>query len=263
MVLARRPVSLLVLLAVLSLAMARPAWPSQNDTAFAGGAVSTTGAVRLEIGTGATRRHCAGVQISPDIVLTAAHCLIDARAVSASQPGASQPGASQPGASPPATLPARAEGLRFALHPQARDPVLGFDLALIRLDKALPGPPARFGDAGALPAGAPLLAVAQAEGSPPGLVTAMAAMIGRRDGNRHVRVAGQANLQWCRGDSGSPVFSGEGAARGLIGIVSHGYDLAALEGGRAGACSPIVHLVDPAQHRDWIEATTRLLRGAR
>lgn len=190
---------------------------------------------------------CTGVVLSPQVLLTAAHCV--------------QPAANYAAVVFEASGPRLIEASRVALHPlfdpqsfETRRPTP--DLALVQLSAPLPASfrPARLSDAQGLPAQRTAFTVAgfgvvkDGDGKSAGtLRTVQLPSIGTTGGIM-VRLSDGAAKGGCTGDSGGPVFLDDTVA----GIV--GWSTAA---GGARGCGGVTGATLVGPQRAWIAATAR------
>jgi hypothetical protein len=195
---------------------------------------------------------CTGTALAPDLVLTAAHCVAgrDRIEVKAYQTGTA--------------IPARAVALhpRFDLGAYNASRATA-DLALVKLAGALPDIviPAALGEARRVQAGETLTIAGFGTveaGSPRGLGVPRQAKltVTGRPGSLQIRLYDaatrnlRAGLGACTGDSGAPVYDGDGPL--LIGVVSWSTAPRDEEG-----CGGLTGVTPLLAYRGWILDTAR------
>ncbi|MBS7589309.1 trypsin-like serine protease [Ancylobacter defluvii] len=194
---------------------------------------------------------CTGVVISPQVLLTAAHCV--------------QPAANYAAVAFEASGPRLIEVSRVALHPrfdpasfETRRPTP--DLALVRLSAPLPASfrPARLSDEPALPARRTAFTLAgygvvkDGDGKSAGTLRVVSLPSIGTTGGIMIRLSDGASKGGCTGDSGGPVFL-DGTVAGII-----GWSTAA---GGARGCGGVTGATLVGPQRAWIDATARALEA--
>ena len=176
------------------------------------------GVGRVNVATSYATSMCTGTLIAEDLVLTAAHCVINPRTGTAYQPGAVHFVAGwrrgqKVGASRAAAITVHPD---YRLAAQLDAGQIGADLALIRLADPIPRAKAPFfGIAPAPRPGTPLTLISYRQDRPHALTRQKGCkIIGMRDG---VMALG-CNVTF--GVSGSPVFMSSGGEMRLVAVVS-------------------------------------------
>jgi secreted trypsin-like serine protease len=218
--------------------------------------------VRVEAGRGLM---CTGVVIAPDLVLTAAHCLIHGGRVFVVSLD-------------PSLSPRRHNVSAMAVHPSfvaQRSPRTqpGTDLAMIRLAKPLPADmtPVRMG--GGMWTGESLAVAGFGVGREGAAATARilraADLVGGGDAGapNGVVIAFDARTEArtsgagaCRGDSGGPVLRGAATSTDLVGIVS--WAGGPLEQKKRSVCGGYTSFTQVSDHNGWISSTAATLGKA-
>jgi secreted trypsin-like serine protease len=207
---------------------------------------------------------CSGALIAPDLVLTAAHCVLQRslyRIVALDRSFRFR----TVGASQVAVHPAFVPGTTPRGQP-------GVDLALIRLDRGIgadfiPLDPAAAVSVGI---GEPLVLAGfgvTAEGRSKTARTLrqadLVALGTLQVANRVLvgvdpeRFATRAGAGACRGDSGGPILRREGGGYRLLGVVS--WSSGAFEERRPGACGGYTAITPVADHMAWITGQAALM----
>jgi secreted trypsin-like serine protease len=197
---------------------------------------------------------CSGVLIGPDVVLTAAHCLMDRAAYRViGNDRAFRPRRISVAAA--AVHPAFVPGTTPRTQP-------GVDLALLKLERPLGADflPLNPGGAGSIGTGDMLTIAGYGvvgegqKGSARVLrQTSLVSLGPLQVANRVLvavdpeRMAGRYGAGACRGDSGGPIL---GAGAQLVGIVS--WSSGAFEERRAGACGGFTAVTPLAEHSAWV-----------
>ncbi len=225
-----------------------PAWAIAGDAAPAD-AVTARNVVMIS----SSRGTCTGAPLGQDLVLTAAHCVINASNLKILGHDASLP-------STPSDVAQIARHPKFKLDVPAAQQPAAPDLALLRLSKHLP---TRFAPAPLtlrpVAVGDRVIVVGYgvaAHGDSKTAGTARMAMLivvgqsGNRFSLRDQTSYGEdGGLAACSGDSGAPAFAIRGGVPALFGLVS---------GGSAG-CGGVTIVTPLGPHHDWLVETARKL----
>jgi Trypsin len=212
---------------------------------------------RIVLIVGSRGNFCTGAALAPDLVLTAAHCVV---------PGAEYKLVEFDRARRP--IFRDIETIRR--HPQFDLQTLlahraTADVALLRLAAPLPAAiPAIPGD-GRAAVGDPFMVVGAGvtvrnDGQTGGTVRVATLVATGRPGNLQIRLVDpatngtRAGLGACTGDSGAPVFRGEAGGLLLIGIVSWSTG----PNGSAG-CGGLTGVTPLTLYRGWITSTAKAL----
>lgn len=243
-----------VLLALLLMLAAHPA------AALVGGAVAAGDPIARSVVmiTGA-RGFCSGVALAPDLVLTAAHCVL---------PGAEYKiieydAARQPRLSDIARIIAHPNFNRAAAAAHRATA----DVALLKLAAPLAGAtPARLHGAAFPVAPGDALTVAGAgvtvpgDGRSGGTARTARLIATGQPGNLQVRLFDPATrgdrggLGACTGDSGGPVFATAGGRPAVIGVVSWATAAKNLDG-----CGGLTGVTPLTLYLEWIRGTAKIL----
>jgi hypothetical protein len=237
---------------VCTLAVAFPA------AAMVGGAQPTSeGAGRAVVMlTGSHGTFCSGVALAPDLVLTAAHCML---------PGASYKlvefdVARQPALKDIATIARHPE---FDVNAALRHRVTA-DVALVKLVAPLRTVPALLAPAGGSVAAGDRFVVAgygvavYGDGKTGGTVRAATLVATGQPGTLQIRLADpatkgdRAGLGACTGDSGAPVYRESGGVLAVIGVVSWSTGPALSDG-----CGGLTGVTPLTRYRTWIVEQAR------
>ena len=151
---------------------------------------------------------CTGVLIRPDLVLTAAHCMV----------AASSPGAVSAGVGPVMCIDGASRGVAIQIDPRYVDGVVNHDLALVRL--STPINTATIAEVGAFPAYHQDVTLSGfgLDGFDAPQSNAQHCADTRVVGTRGERITLGKNNRACQGDSGGPVYQ-RGTTR-VVGIMS-------------------------------------------
>ena len=211
---------------------------------------------------------CSGVLIAPDLVLTAAHCVVDRasyRVVAVDR----------------AFRPRTTRTVAVAVHPTFVPGTTprtqpGTDLALLRLERPMgpdftPLDPRRAGRVGTgeavTLAGFGIVAEGQRRSARTLRQTQLVALGSLQVANKVTVVADTERLALstgagaCRGDSGGPILRASGAGYQLVGIVS--WSSGAFNGRNVSACGGLTAVTPVAEHAGWISArASDLSRGS-
>jgi secreted trypsin-like serine protease len=240
-------------LAVLALTAASPA------SAMVGGAAATDDGIGRSVVTiiGSRGTFCSGALIAPDLVLSAAHCVM-------------------PGADYKIVLydaqrqPQLREVKRVASHPQFN--VQGIvahrasaDVALLHLSEPLKartpapsGTPLEPIAAGARFSVAGIGVTRRGDGKTGGTIRAASLVATGQPGRLQIRLVDPATnnttegLGACTGDSGAPVFENQNGRAVIIGVVSW-----STGAHNADGCGGLTGVTPLTLYRDWIAATAR------
>jgi secreted trypsin-like serine protease len=209
---------------------------------------------------------CSGALIRPDLVLTAAHCMMDQasyRVVALNR----------------GFKPQRLRVVAVAVHPQFVPGTTprtqpGVDLAILKLERPLTRDftPFDLNLVGSVGAGDPVTLAGygivgeNARGTARTLRQTNLVSLGPvKISNNVVIVADENRLAQttgagaCRGDSGGPVLAATGAGYQLLGIVS--WSSGALRSARASACGGLTAVTPVADHLSWIGQGVASLNG--
>ncbi|HYF56237.1 MAG TPA: trypsin-like serine protease [Salinarimonas sp.] len=222
-----------------------------------------SGVVRVENAHGEL---CSGVLIAPDLVLTAAHCVLQRshyRVVAQDRAFRSR------------SLPVTDVALHPAFVPGTTprgQP--GVDLAVVKLGLPLGQDHVPFDPAAAVAVGPGERVVIAGygvtaegrDGSARILRQADLVTLGTLEVANRVlvgvdpqRYAARSGAGACRGDSGGPILRREGRAYRLLGIVS--WSSGAFEEPRPGACGGFTAITPVAEHLDWIAGRAAAMGG--
>jgi hypothetical protein len=224
-----------------------------------------TSVVRVESSTGEL---CSGAIIAPDLVLTAAHCVVERatyRVVAVNR----------------GFRPVTVRAIGAAMHPAfvagttpRTQP--GVDLAILKLEQPL-GPdfvPLNPRTAGGIAKGEPvelagygIVGEGQARTARTLRQTQLVTLGSLQVANKVTVVADTERLALssgagaCRGDSGGPILRGGPGGYQLLGIVS--WSSGAFNGRNVSACGGLTAVTPVAEHAGWISArASDLSRGA-
>ena len=215
-----------------------------------------TSVVRVESSTGEL---CSGALIAPDLVLTAAHCVVERasyRVVGVNR----------------AFRPMTVRTIAAAMHPAFVPGTTprtqpGVDLAILKLEQPLGGDfvPLDARGAGGIAKGEPVeLAgygiVAEGKAGTARILrqTQLVALGSLQVANKVTVVADTERLALstgagaCRGDSGGPILRASGGGYQLVGIVS--WSSGAFNGRNVSACGGLTAVTPVAEHAGWISA---------
>jgi secreted trypsin-like serine protease len=215
-----------------------------------------TSVVRVESSTGEL---CSGAIIAPDLVLTAAHCVVERasyRIVAVNR----------------AFRPIALRAIAAAMHPAFVSGTTprtqpGVDLAILKLEQPLGGDfvPLSAGGAGGIAKGEPvelagygIVAEGKAKTARTLRQTQLVALGSLQVANKVAVVADSERLALstgagaCRGDSGGPILRASGAGYQLVGIVS--WSSGAFNGRNVSACGGLTAVTPIAEHASWIAA---------
>ncbi len=207
---------------------------------------------------------CSGVLIAPDLVLTAAHCVVERasyRVVAVDR----------------AFRPRTTRAVAAAIHPTFVPGTTprtqpGIDLALLRLEHPLgadftPLDPRRAGRVGTgeavTLAGYGIIAEGQRRTARTLRQTSLVSVGPLQVANQVLVVvdpeymAARSGAGACRGDSGGPILAGTGAGYQLLGIVS--WSSGAFEERRATACGGFTAVTPLAEHARWVSESAQSL----
>jgi hypothetical protein len=201
---------------------------------------------------------CTGVAIAPDLVLTAAHCTLPGAEYKLMEFDA-------------ARRPALKDVADIAHHPQFELKTLlahraTADVSLLRLAAPLGAAfaPARLAAPAKAVAPGDSFTVAgygvavRGDGKSGGTVRAAALVATGQPGTLQIRLVDpatrdeRAGLGACTGDSGAPVFVGDGATLGVAGVVSWSTGPRLADG-----CGGLTGVTPLVRYRDWILDTAR------
>jgi hypothetical protein len=200
---------------------------------------------------------CTGTALTPDLVLTAGHCVAPAATYRVFLPRIAPPG-----------LPLKG----VAVHPRynPKDHASGrvtADVALLKIDGALPNDmlPAAIATPSAVTPGDRFVIAgygSTAAGSDAGAGTPRAAVLVAtgKPGTLQIRLVDpetrgeRAGLGACTGDSGGPAFVQNGGSYSVVGVVSWSTGPA-----NSAGCGGLTGVTPLALHRTWIEETARRL----
>jgi hypothetical protein len=201
--------------------------------------------------TGSHGTFCSGVALAPDLVLTAAHCVL---------PGANYKLVEFDAARQPALkdLAIIARHPDFDVNAVLRHRVTA-DIALIKLAAPLKIVPALLAPArGSVAAGDRLIVAGygvavHGDGKTGGTVRAATLVATGQPGTLQIRLADpatkgeRAGLGACTGDSGAPVYRDDDGALAVIGVVSWSTGPALSDG-----CGGLTGVTPLARYRGWI-----------
>jgi len=240
-------------LAVLALLVTVPA------AAMVGGATSPPSAIGRSVVliVGSRGNFCSGAALAPDLVLTAAHCVL---------PGSDYKiveydSAKRPQLRDVASVTAHPKfDLKTMLAHRATA-----DVALLKLSQPLASAePAALGATGAVAPGdaftvAGVGVATRGDGKSGGTVRAAELIPTGRPGTLQIRLfdpatkGETAGLGACTGDSGAPVFS-TGGRLGVIGVVSW-----STGPGNSGGCGGLTGVTPLVLYREWLTQTAKKL----
>ena len=244
---------------IFGLTLAALASAASPASAMVGGAPATEDGVGRSVVTiiGSRGTFCSGALIAPDLVLSAAHCVM-------------------PGADYKIVLydaqrqPQLREVKRVVSHPQFNEQGIlahraSADVALLQLAEPLKAKtPA--------PSGAPLEPIAagarftvagigvtrRGDGKSGGTIRAASLVATGQPGRLQIRLVDPATnnaregLGACTGDSGAPVFEDQGGRAVIVGVVSW-----STGANNADGCGGLTGVTPLTLHHDWIAATAR------
>lgn len=208
---------------------------------------------------GSRGNSCSGVALAPDLVLTAAHCVL---------PGADYKIVEFDAAHRPQLR----DVARITAHPKfALQAMLAHrataDVALVRLAAPLAGvepatlaPPVTVAPGDRFTVAGYGVAI-RGDGKSGGTVRAAALMATGRPGSLQIRLIDPAakgdrpGLGACTGDSGAPVFTTEGTP-GVVGVVSW-----STGPGNSAGCGGLTGVTPLFLYRDWLLQTVKILRN--
>jgi len=202
---------------------------------------------------------CSGVAVAPDLVLTAAHCVL---------PGADYKLVDYDAA----RRPVLKDVTRIARHPQFSLATMlahraTADLALMKLAEPLPADmaPAAFGSSLPTEAGGGFIVAGfgvavRGDGRTAGTLRAARLVATGRPGSLQLRLVDamarnqRSGLGACTGDSGAPVFEDTDGPLTLVGLVSW-----STAPNNAAGCGGLTGVTPLARYRDWITEGARQL----
>lgn len=207
---------------------------------------------------GSRGNFCTGTAIAPDLVLTAAHCVLPGSDYKIVQYDA-------------ARTPLLRDVARVIAHPKFDLPtMLGHrataDVALLKLAAPLAGvEPATLGAPGAVAPGDEFLVAGagvaeRGDGKSGGTVRAAALTATGRPGTLQIRLVDpatkgeRAGLGACTGDSGAPVFRSSEGRFVLVGVVSW-----STGPGNSAGCGGLTGVTPLALYGEWITRTAKML----
>jgi secreted trypsin-like serine protease len=226
-------------------------WPA---AAMVGGAAAPPDSIAraLVLVVGSRGNFCTGAALAPDLVLTAAHCVL--------------PGADYKIVEYERGQPQLRDVTRVAAHPQFKlQSLLAHratpDVALLKLAAPLSVTPASLAPTSTVAPGdtfmvAGLGVAARGDGKSGGTARAASLIATGRPGNLQIRLVDAATmgerdgLGACTGDSGAPVF----ANGGIIGVVSW-----STGPKNSAGCGGLTGVTPLALYRSWITDSAKLL----
>jgi secreted trypsin-like serine protease len=207
---------------------------------------------------GSRGNSCSGVALTPDIVLTAAHCVL---------PGADYKIVEFDSARQPHLR----DVTRIIAHPKFDLKTMlahraTADVALLKLAAPLNVEPAELGPALSVAPGDAFTVVGygvsvRGDGKSGGTIRAASLVATGRPGNLQIRLLDAATnndkpgLGACTGDSGAPVFAVNGAPA-VIGLVSW-----STGPGNSAGCGGLTGVTPLGLYRIWITLTVKILRN--
>ena len=207
---------------------------------------------------GSRGNSCSGVALAPDLVLTAAHCVL--------------PGADYKIVEFENRQPQLRDIVSVTAHPKFDLKAMPAhrataDVALIKLAKPLrDAEPATLGPAVAVAPGDAFTVAGtgvsvRGDGKTGGTIRAASLIATGRPGNLQIRLVDPATkgetagLGACTGDSGGPVFV-INAPPALVGVVSW-----STGPGNSGGCGGLTGVTPLFLYRDWVTQTVKILRN--
>src|ERR1044071_7532184 len=241
-----------------ALALAFLVISSLQAAAMVGGAGAPPGSIGRSVVliVGSRGNSCSGVALAPDLILTAAHCVLPGADYKIVEFVSGQP---QPGDVGSITAHPKFDLQAMLTHRATAD------VALVRLAAPLPSiDPARLAPPMTVAPGDTLMVAGygvaiRGDGKSGGTVRAAALIATGRPGNLQIRLVYPATkgerpgLGACTGDSGAPVFTMD-AAPAVIGVVSWS------TGPRNSAgCGGLTGVTPLFLYRDWIIRSGKIL----